>query len=95
MRPGISNISHTSAGDVLGRWETTDRSLHAGRAVRMRRLTLYVVDAHGPYEQPVTAGYLTEDDALAAAEEYMREPDGRGITQQWRRVDSVPGQQAD
>lgn len=86
MRPGITDLRHTTAGETLHRWETTDRSPHAGRSMRMRQLTLYVVDAHGPYEQPATVGYLTEAEALAAAEQYMAEPDGRGIAQEWRQV---------
>lgn len=88
MRPGITDVAPTwNQGETLHTWATVDQGPPSGRRLTVERLELYVVHTTGGAgEPPRSQGYYTQEEAEAAAGQYMAEPDGRGITQDWQET---------
>lgn len=88
MRPGTTHLRDTwHKGETLGEYATVDQGYHSVRRLHIERVEIYVVHTTGGAgEGPTSVGYYSREEAEAAAEAYMADPDGRGITQDWQQT---------
>ncbi|WP_199042665.1 hypothetical protein [Glycomyces salinus] len=72
------------AGDPVVRWRTVgDAGERSHRYLKVAPMHFYILTVDGGYEADIAAPFPHEDDALAAADRIMSEPDPRGVVREW------------
>jgi hypothetical protein len=80
------------AGEPVLRARAVPTGVHSARIITVAPLNLIVMTVVDSYEPMVTTAYRTPEEAVAAAERDMAEPDSRGILRDWQIGDGPSGE---